>query len=250
MKIDSEEGIISKCQKEEAPFSRTKWPEKTPKKEGSMARISRNALCPCNSGKKYKKCCLSKDEQRSRNKQDSDSIQHDLMNRYRVFSDDIAALDNLSNSVVDFINEGRLDEAEAACKELLRCYPDDIDGLERSAMVYEAKGNKEKAVEYYEKSIAYARSHPGFDPEFFEWAEAKIQKNKDTKRDGRIINFECKKCRKEFDCYVGQVAINEETLRPDFEKPIVCPRCGERSIAEVLLTELGQSQMTEATWNL
>ena len=61
------------------------------------------------------------------------------------------------------------------------------------------------------------------------------------------INFQCKKCRKEFDCDVGEVGINEETMRPDFEKAIVCPQCGERTMDEVLLTELGQSQMTEAT---
>ena len=64
------------------------------------------------------------------------------------------------------------------------------------------------------------------------------------------INFECQKCSKEFDCDVGKIGINEQTQRPDFEKPIVCPRCGQRTIDEVWLTELGQSQMTEATWNL
>lgn len=30
-----------------------------------MGKIGRNAPCPCGSGKKYKKCCLSKDEQKS-----------------------------------------------------------------------------------------------------------------------------------------------------------------------------------------
>ena len=64
------------------------------------------------------------------------------------------------------------------------------------------------------------------------------------------INFECKKCREDFDCDMGKIAINEDTMRPDFEKAIVCPRCGERTMDEVLLTELGQSQMTEATMNL
>ena len=49
---------------------------------------------------------------------------------------------------------------------------------------------------------------------------------------------------------MGQIGINEKTMRPDFEKPIVCPRCGERTMDEVLLTELGQSQMTEATMDL
>lgn len=64
------------------------------------------------------------------------------------------------------------------------------------------------------------------------------------------INFKCKACKQEFDSDVGKVSINEETMRPDFENPINCPRCGERSIDDVLLTEIGQSQLTEATWNL
>jgi hypothetical protein len=46
---------------------------------------------------------------------------------------------------------------------------------------------------------------------------------------------------------MGKIEINEETWRPDFENPIVCPKCGTKTIDEVHLTELGQSQMTEAT---
>ena len=61
------------------------------------------------------------------------------------------------------------------------------------------------------------------------------------------ISFECKECRKEFDCEMGKIGINEQTMRPTFEKPITCPRCGKKTIDEVLLTELGQSQMTAAT---
>ena len=64
------------------------------------------------------------------------------------------------------------------------------------------------------------------------------------------IRFECKKCRREFDCEMGKIGINEQTMRPNFEKPIICPRCGKGSVDEVLLTELGQSQMTEATLDL
>lgn len=61
-----------------------------------------------------------------------------------------------------------------------------------------------------------------------------------------IINFECKKCHKEFDCDVGKISMNDSSMYPDFEKPIFCPRCGKRKMKEVYLTELGQSQMTEA----
>jgi hypothetical protein len=64
------------------------------------------------------------------------------------------------------------------------------------------------------------------------------------------ISFECKKCRKEFHCEMGKIGINEQTLRTDFERPIICPHCGIKTMDEVLLTELGQSQMTEATMDL
>ena len=60
-------------------------------------------------------------------------------------------------------------------------------------------------------------------------------------------NFKCKKCGGLFDCDVGTVTVPEDSYRPNFEKEVVCPTCGHRSIDEVLLTELGQSQLTEAT---
>jgi hypothetical protein len=61
------------------------------------------------------------------------------------------------------------------------------------------------------------------------------------------INFECLKCRSIFGFDIGTVSLSESNFRPCFEKKIVCPTCGERSMDEVLLTELGQSQLTEAT---
>ena len=64
------------------------------------------------------------------------------------------------------------------------------------------------------------------------------------------INFECKQCSGIFDSEVGTIKMNEQTFRPDFEKSIMCPKCGVRTTDEVFLTELGQSQMTEATMGL
>jgi DNA-directed RNA polymerase subunit RPC12/RpoP len=65
-----------------------------------------------------------------------------------------------------------------------------------------------------------------------------------------IINFKCTKCKKIFNSDVGNVSINEKTFRPDFENDINCPKCGIRTIDQVTLTELGQSQLTEATFDL
>ncbi|MCP5102295.1 MAG: hypothetical protein GY950_02900 [bacterium] len=64
------------------------------------------------------------------------------------------------------------------------------------------------------------------------------------------INFECKKCGNTFDCDIGAVTFPENSNRPCFEKKIICPVCGERSMDDVFLTELGQGQLTEATLDI
>ena len=102
-----------------------------------MAKIGRNAPCPCGSGKKYKKCCLSAQQG---NRPSSVKKQRFIP----VFTD----LDQLSNSVVDLIKQKNLGEAEAVSRRLLAEYPDQIDGLNRLAMVYEARGEKRKAAEF------------------------------------------------------------------------------------------------------
>jgi len=119
-----------------------------------MSKIGRNASCPCGSGKKYKKCCLS-----SKNGK-TPKVRH-----VPVYTD----IDQLSNSVIDLIKENRLDEAEAVCQKLLSDFPDQIDGISRWAEVYEARGDKEKAAEYYLKAANFANSNEGFDQESINW---------------------------------------------------------------------------------
>lgn len=122
-----------------------------------MAKIQRNALCPCGSGKKYKKCCMAK-ETAAAAKPD-----------YGKAMADLRALDKLSNRVVDLVDSGKLDMAERLCQQLLEEYPDQVDGIERLAMVYEARGKKKEAAEQYRKAADFMRSHPGFDEEGIEW---------------------------------------------------------------------------------
>ena len=62
-----------------------------------------------------------------------------------------------------------------------------------------------------------------------------------------LINFECKRCHHVFDCDVGSVSMLADSDRPHFEKRLLCPTCGEVTVDDVWLTELGQSQLTEAT---
>lgn len=139
-----------------------------------MGKISRNSPCPCGSGKKYKKCCLNLDRVSSINKEESDSQLRYTFEEIEEFGSDIDALVDLSNSVVDLVNEGELDKAESVCHELMNSYPDQIDGIERLAMVFEARGDKKKARAYYKKTADFAQSNDGFDPEFIKWAFEKV----------------------------------------------------------------------------
>jgi len=125
-----------------------------------MAKIKRNDPCPCGSGKKYKKCCLLLHQESSAQQQDTGAFS---------LTPSFTDLDELSNSVVDLIEAGRLDEAEAVCHELLTRYPDQIDGTERLAAVYEDRGEKKMAAQYYRKAAQFAQGSSGFDQELIDW---------------------------------------------------------------------------------
>jgi tetratricopeptide (TPR) repeat protein len=125
-----------------------------------MVKPSRNTLCPCGSGKKYKKCCLPNDEAAELRASDE---QRRLLEAV-AWEDD--GLDDLSNSVLDLIKAQRFDDALAACKRLLEEWPEVVDGLERSAMVYRAMGKREQALDYYRRALAFTErddQRDGFD---------------------------------------------------------------------------------------
>ena len=75
-------------------------------------------------------------------------------------------LDQFSNGIFSPVDEGRLDEADAACEELRTRYPEMHDWLMRKAMVCEARGETEGAIEYCERTIAWMDALPeDFDSE-------------------------------------------------------------------------------------
>ena len=121
-----------------------------------MSKIARNAPCPCGSGKKYKKCCLLGKDRTKR---------YSPVRKKIRFIPVYTELDKLSNSVVDLIKENKLNEAEAVSHKLLAEYPDQVDGLNRLAMLYEARGEKRKAAQYYREAADFAKSNEGFDQE-------------------------------------------------------------------------------------
>lgn len=135
-----------------------------------MAKIGRNTPCPCGSGKKYKKCCLSLKKTATQPEP------------YPAgFTPVYTELDQLSNSVMDLIKQNKLDKAEAVSRQLLNEYPDQIDGVERLGQVYEARGKKQTAAEYYQKAADFAQTMPGFDQQSIEYYLSKVKKMEENK---------------------------------------------------------------------
>jgi tetratricopeptide (TPR) repeat protein len=74
-----------------------------------------------------------------------------------------------SNAVVDLVKAGEFDQAERAAHDLLSNYPDVHDGYDRLGMIYEARGDKARAAEYYRQALAFVREHADdYEPQFEE----------------------------------------------------------------------------------
>jgi tetratricopeptide (TPR) repeat protein len=143
-----------------------------------MAKTGRNDPCPCGSGKKYKQCCLARDEAaaataRAAQAAAAPARRPKFVSLFQGGGHGVDELTEASNAVVDLVHAGRLNEAEKAAHDLIARFPDVHDGYDRLGMVCEARGDHRQAAEYYRKAIAIIRAHPDdYDPDF----EAVFQK--------------------------------------------------------------------------
>jgi tetratricopeptide (TPR) repeat protein len=142
-----------------------------------MSTPGRNDPCPCGSGKKYKRCCLHQHEAAAAERAAAAAAQAAAQPPPPglIWEDD-DGLDDASNRVVDLVHTGQIDEAEQAARDLLVRYPEVHDGFERLAMVYEARGDRAQAAEYYRKALAFMEDNAdGYDAEGIDWMRKKAQ---------------------------------------------------------------------------
>ncbi len=116
-----------------------------------MKKPGRNEPCPCGSGRKYKKCCLHAPKPG--------------VGGTFIYTD----LDDLSNQIPELIKLEKYDEAEEVCRKLRQEYPEQIDGLHRSAELFEAMGNYDKAAAFYNRTAEFAEQADGFEQKSVEY---------------------------------------------------------------------------------
>jgi tetratricopeptide (TPR) repeat protein len=129
-----------------------------------MTKISRNAPCPCGSGKKYKKCCLNKhQQQRSTLRRPQPMVPFETS--VQVAGDEDDPLIVLSNGAIDLIRAGKLEQAEMAARRLLAEFPNEPDGHERLGQIAEKRQRPADAVEHYRRAADLIAGRSDYDPE-------------------------------------------------------------------------------------
>jgi tetratricopeptide (TPR) repeat protein len=143
-----------------------------------MAKIGRNEPCPCGSGKKYKQCCLAKNQAAGSVPTVVAQAEDHLPHHHPHFCKNCNAnIDAAARGVLALIDAGKLDAAEQAAQAMMMRWPDIHDGYDCFGMVCEARGNNRQAADYYRKVIAMARKDPSFyEDDFSEYYEKLIRR--------------------------------------------------------------------------
>jgi tetratricopeptide (TPR) repeat protein len=149
-----------------------------------MAKPGRNDRCPCGSGKKYKACCLPRDEAAERDqlaaeqagrearaeatrlgqRKERDAIAADF-----AASADLRDLDETVDAALRFIQEGKLEQVETAARHILERHPDIPDGWEFLGHVHDKRGENQDAVACYRRVLEIINRTPDdFNPEYMQ----------------------------------------------------------------------------------
>ena len=136
-----------------------------------MAKIGRNDPCPCGSGKKHKKCCSASGSSPVATVEvvsASSALHHHACDACGVDDDDDDEIDEINDRadhILDEILDGRVDHAEALCHDFIDDFPHDAEGFDLLSMVFEERGQRERALELLRKALGIADANPEYDDE-------------------------------------------------------------------------------------
>lgn len=125
-----------------------------------MAKIGRNDSCPCGSGRKHKRCCLTTTAA-------ADAITSPAAVSAAAPLCDccVDRLEERADHILDEILSGRIERAELLCTHFLRDFPGEAEGLDLLSMIYEEKGLREQALELLRQASTIAHARADYDAE-------------------------------------------------------------------------------------
>lgn len=133
----------------------------------TMAKIGRNDPCPCGSGKKQKRCCL--EAPISVTSKPGASMVMTAAHSSQPFNEGcdccMNRLNERADRVVDELLAGRLDSAETLCHRFIDDFPGQAEGLDLLSMVFEERGNRERALDLARQASDIAHAKGDYDGE-------------------------------------------------------------------------------------
>jgi hypothetical protein len=113
----------------------------------------RNDSCPCESGEKYKRCCLRWHQRAAAARRDTRRM---IAERGEVldYAEEVAAI---VLDIIQSLDAGEHDEAGALACDLLEDYPQEAEGMEMLGHVHAALGERPQAMTWYRKALAVVR---------------------------------------------------------------------------------------------
>jgi hypothetical protein len=133
-----------------------------------MGKLGRNDPCPCGSGKKYKNCCLEKDEasRRLERQASNAALNAEVQREYEEFQefeelvDRGERSDRVAGVIWELIQGGHFDAAEQATHKYIDHFPDSPVGYDLMAYICEGRGEVLAAAQWLRKVIEFMRSRP------------------------------------------------------------------------------------------
>jgi hypothetical protein len=131
--------------------------------EDAMAKIGRNEPCPCGSGKKHKRCCRGAPATLAL--AGTSVVALAESHHEELCPCCVDELNERADRVVEVLLAGRADEAEALCHDFLRDFPGQAEGIDLLSMIFEQRGQRERALGLLRQASEIAHADPTYDAE-------------------------------------------------------------------------------------
>jgi hypothetical protein len=130
-----------------------------------MSKVGRNDPCPCGSGKKYKACCLNKDEaeRRIERRASNAALNAQVQSDYEAFNDLMDRSEESQDaaaSIWALIEAKQFDLAEQATQEYIAYFVESPIGFDLMSYICEARGELSQAAQWLGKVIDFMRQRP------------------------------------------------------------------------------------------
>jgi tetratricopeptide (TPR) repeat protein len=124
----------------------------------ALSKVGRNDPCPCGSGKKYKKCCMAKDEERSREAlsgvgEEIPPVPSDERVKPRQPQARAAEIENIFRRACNYLDKNELDRAARAFRSVLLLDPGHYKALTGLGRCLAEIGMREEARKCFEKAL-------------------------------------------------------------------------------------------------